>query len=255
MKTNIGTKNRTFPFRHSVVAMGVALLTFAGRAEATILKSWTFEDDNPLHGFDFSRKDQYRPEVVADPKNPANKVMCVTHTSSSPRPERAELAGEAGINVGDERWVSARILIVDPLQPKWTCYFQIGPIWGAPGKGRAGLYQLDAFATPVWKMRGWMGRAGRPDFTKNLRTLKIGEWTTWVFHIKLRADKSGIFEAWNDGVKVLTDVGQNAWKGDQIHVQWGIYHGKTDVPIRAYYDDIMIGDAHSSYEEVCPKSK
>jgi hypothetical protein len=241
-------KNVLFP-----ITFAAALLALAVNAQAKILWKLDFNGKDPCRGLNL-RALGYRPAIVPDPKNPENKVMCAVH-SFARHNKRSEVQIEQ-IPTGEERWIGVRIMQIDPVPAKWTCFFQVGPIGGNPSHPKAGLYQLDAFGTPNWTMRGWLGRAGRRDFGRPLGSIRYGEWTSWVFHIKLRANSSGLFEVWKDGVRVLEDRGQNAWPDDKMCIQWGIYHGvldKGEKDIRCLYDDVTIGDAKSNYQEVAPK--
>lgn len=230
-------------------AISVYCLSFSTLVEGKVLQEWNFEDNNPLHNLTIEGS---KPEIIPDPKDPSNKVMRAVLKPDQEREERSEVMPGA-IKVGEDRWIGVRIMRPDPQQNEWNCFFQLGPIWGAPGKGRAGLYQLDTLGDAAWHFRGWMGRAGGKDFMKRIGPLKYGEWDDWVFHVKLRADDTGMVEVWRNGKSVLKHMGQNAFPGDTMRIKWGVYARKTEKEISALYDNVVIGDENSSYEEVAPK--
>jgi len=238
-----------------ITAIFVALLHSVPRADAEILQQWNFEGTMPFRNLSIQGE---APKVVADPKNPSNKVMISVLKPGAARPERSEVWLN-GARVGEDRWVGVRILRPDPEQNGFTCYFQLGPIVGAKGRGGNGLYQLSAYGRDgdyTWKIRGFMERAGGKGFGIPVGKVVYNEWEDWVFHLKLRADDSGLIEVWKNGRPVVKQTGPNAFEGDKVAIKWGVYVGKGNAPkgeITAYFDDITIGDASSSMQEVAPK--
>ena len=221
-----------------------------------ILVQWDFEGAKPIHSVSIEGEP---PKVVADPLNPKNKVMLSILKPEQARAERSEVRTQHSVGVGEERWVGVRILRPEPVQTGFTCFFQLGPISGAKGLGGAGLYQLAAYGKDgsyQWRIRGFVERLGAKPVSIDVGPVAYGKWEDWVFHMKLRADSSGLLEVWRDGKLVATHHGQNAQPGDHIPIKWGVYVGKgSAVPkdIRTFYDEVTIGDADSSYAEVAPK--
>lgn len=237
------------------IAVLAALIHASPNAEAKILQQWTFEGSQPFQGLAIEGEP---PKVVADPKNPANKVMFSVLKPGAERPERSEVKLN-GVRVGEDRWVGVRIFRPNAEQCGFTCFFQLGPIVGAKGHGGGGLYQLAAYGKDgdnTWKIRGFMERAGGKGFGIPVGKVVYNEWEDWVFHLKVRADASGLIEVWKNGQPVVKQEGQNAFEGDKVAIKWGVYVGKGNAPtkeITAYFDDITIGDASSSMQEVAPK--
>ena len=237
-------------------ALFVGLLHVSFRADAKILQQWSFEDDNPFQGLAIEGEP---PKVVADPQNPANKVMYSVLKPGAERQERSEVKLN-NVREGEERWVGVRILRPNAKQSGFTCFFQLGPIVGAKGHGGSGLYQLASYGKDgnnTWKIRGFMERAGGKGFGIPVGKVEYNKWEDWVFHIKVRADTSGLIEVWKNGQPVVKQTGQNAFPGDKVAIKWGVYVGKGNVPtdeITAFFDNITIGDASSSMNEVAPRS-
>jgi hypothetical protein len=236
-------------------ALIAGLIHAGSHAEAKILKQWTFEGGQPFQGLAIEGEP---PKVVADPKDPAKKVMLSVLKPGAERPERSEVKLN-NVQVGEDRWVGVRILRPNAEQCGFTCFFQLGPIVGAKGHGGGGLYQLAAYGKNgdnTWKIRGFMERAGGKGFGIPVGKVVYNEWEDWVFHLKVRADATGLIEVWKNGQPVAHEAGQNAFEGDKVAIKWGVYVGKGNVPsaeITAYFDDITIGDASSSMQEVAPK--
>jgi hypothetical protein len=218
-------------------------------SHAGILQRWTFDDAKPFHDLVIQGD---APKVVPDPKNPANKVMRSFLKPHAKRPERSEVMPGV-IQVGEERWVGVRIMRPDKVHNPFNCFFQLGPIDGAKGHGGGGLYQLNNYSNGQWVFRGFMERVGAKGFSDNIGPVTYGEWDTWVFHIKLRADASGLVSVWRNGKPVAEHTGQNAFPGDRMRIKWGVYVGKGSevaVEIDALYDDVVIADANSSLEAI-----
>ena len=240
---------------HHLAAALIAVVCSVGtRADARILHQWKFEGDQPFKGLGIEGEP---PRVVADPKNSGNKVMLSVLKPGAKRAERSEVKLHH-VRVGEDRWVGVRILRPNARQNGFTCFFQIGPISGAKGRGGGGLYQLAAYGGEgdyTWKIRGFMERAGGKGFAIPVGRVVYNEWEDWVFHLKVRADDSGLIEVWKNGRPVVRQTGRNAFEGDKVAIKWGVYVGKGNTPageITACFDDVTIGDASSSLQEVAP---
>ena len=229
-----------------------ALLAPLPQAGAEILQQWTFDDAKPLHNLVIQGD---APKIISDPTDASNKVMLSFLKPGAKRPERSEVMPGV-ITVGQERWVGVRILRPNHVQNPFNCFFQLGPVDGAPGHSGGGLYQLNSYGKDTWAFRGYMERVGGKGFSIPMGIIRYGNWDKWVFHVKLRDDKTGLIEVWKNGALMTKQTGQNAFPGDKMRIKWGVYVGKGSVvaaEIRACYDDIKIGDETSSYNEVAPK--
>lgn len=229
-----------------------AVLVLFPKAGAKILQQWTFDDNKPLHNLIIQGD---APKIIPDPKDPHNKVMLSFLKPNAKRPERSEVM-PGTITVGEERWVGVRTLRPNRVQNGFNCFFQLGPVDGAPGHGGGGLYQLNSYGKDTWAFRGFMERVGGKGFCIPMGGIQYGNWDVWVFHVKLRADKEGLIEVWRNGALMTKQSGQNAFPGDRMRIKWGVYVGKGSkvaAEISACYDDITIGDETSGYDEVAPK--
>jgi len=231
-------------------ALFVGLLHVSFRADAKILQQWSFEDDNPFQGLAIEGEP---PKVVADPKNPANKVMYSVLKPGAERQERSEVKLNY-VPEGEERWIGVRIFRPNAVQNGFTSFFQLGPMVCAPG----GLFQLAAYGKAgdyQWNIRGYLKSVGAEGFRFPVGKVVCNKWEDWVFHIKVKADETGLIEVWRDGKPVFSRKGRNAFVGAKMPIKWGVYVGcgnKAEAEITAYFDDIMIGDANSSLHEVKP---
>jgi hypothetical protein len=103
--------------------------------------------------------------------------------------------------------------------------------------------------------------AGRIDF--DVGPVTKGVWVDWVVYAKWSYTSTGILKVWKDGSLVVNRTANPNTYNDQNPeiVKWGIYKSWWHVqappsPDRlvVYLDEIKIGDASSSYNEVAPKS-
>lgn len=225
-----------------------AILNATPHASAKILQRWDFEGRQPFHGLVIEGEP---PQVIPDPGNPANHVMCSVLRPGAKRPERSEVKLNY-VPEGEERWVGVRIRRPNATQNGFTSFFQLGPMVCAPGA----LFQLAAYGKEgncQWNIRGYLKSIGAEGIRLPVGKVVCNKWENWVFHIKVKADESGLVEVWRDGQPVFRREGRNASAGAKMPVKWGIYVGtgnKAYAEITAYYDDITIGDANSSLHEV-----
>lgn len=84
--------------------------------------------------------------------------------------------------------------------------------------------------------------------------LKRGGWNDIVMRIKFSYTSPGINQVWLNGVKFVNNTTKINAHNDAIPPNWhiGIY-GSLDTKTTIYYDEIRIGDASSSYDEVAPR--
>jgi hypothetical protein len=81
-----------------------------------------------------------------------------------------------------------------------------------------------------------------------------GKWTDFVFHFKPSATGEGFFRAWVNGNQIADHTGTTAKKPRGGVTRIGIYRGAQDAEHVFYFDEIRIGGAGSSYDEVAPGS-
>jgi hypothetical protein len=101
------------------------------------------------------------------------------------------------------------------------------------------------------------GPDGKADFTRqSFPTSTVGyledQWNTVVVKVRFNFTTGGEIKIWMNGDLAFEDndvVGYNDAKGPYFKI--GVY--ATTKPVTAFYDEIRVGDANSSYDEVCPK--
>jgi len=90
------------------------------------------------------------------------------------------------------------------------------------------------------------------------------KWTDWVFHIKWSHKDDGLIEAWKDGTRIVNKRGPNTYNDLLVpYLKVGIYKypwknnkPPSNVSNRAiYFDEIRIGNASTSYEDITPASQ
>lgn len=96
---------------------------------------------------------------------------------------------------------------------------------------------------------------------------KLGQWMDFVMHIKWSGAKSdndtnGFLKVWVDGEQVLSQAGQNYFGEHDFgpYFKFGLYNSAwkyTDTWVgpssrTLYHDELRVGDANSSYNEVAP---
>lgn len=257
LATDVTVTTRPPPFPMPTLIPLLALLwstSILCAAEGAVLQRWDFEGDQPFHDLKIEGEP---PVIIADPQNPANRVMHAVLRPHAERPERSEVRFDR-ILEGQERWVGCRIYRPDAEQFRRVCLFQLGPISGAPGRNGRGLYQILAWKRGeqlTWSFRSYLSRVGEQDQDDQAGPLTVGTWEDWVLHLKLRADADGLITVWRNGQKIIERSGPNAFPQDRIAVKWGAYIGKGNLPeqeTHAYFDDIVIGDQTARYEDVAP---
>jgi len=92
----------------------------------------------------------------------------------------------------------------------------------------------------------------------------IGKWTDWVIHVKWSYQSDGFLQLWRDGVQVVDRTGPNCSndeRGPQLSL--GVYKWPwresfsftSNTEWRLFYhDELRIGGAAASYEDVAPAS-
>lgn len=236
------------PFAIAALIVSIPLLT--GAAQAKILEQWNFEGAEPFAGLKIEGE---KPTVVADPVDANNHVMQEVLRTSSERPERSEVRWDS-IGYGQERWVAVRILAPEACPQGFISLFQIGPIKNPADKEGKGFLQLQLVSGGQnWLTRIFLERINLPRVAEKAGEAALGRWESWVMHFRLADDSKGFVEVWRNGKKVYDGKGPNAKAGDKLPLKWGPYIGKGNKLVkdcRYLYDDVVLGDEKSSYEEV-----
>jgi hypothetical protein len=186
---------------------------------------------------------------------------------------RAELMRFGTGYVGDTRWYGLSINI-DPTwydgtrDPNGTIVAQ----WhrnSDPGESGKAPHLAIMVKGDNWHI--WSLSDPRPLTTHNPPSYKKivwdvgkipkGQWVDWVVYAKWSYQADGILKIWQNGNLIVSHVGPNVFNDkNPEYVKWGIYKawwGAWERPatrntLITYHDEIRIGDASSSYEEVAP---
>jgi hypothetical protein len=232
-----------------VLSMACALHAIAGPSPAAILQRWNFEGADPLHDLKIEGE---KPRIIADPADSSNHVMEAALLTTSERQERSEVRWDS-IAFGSERWVSVRIRVHDQ-NPKMRCLFQVGPIKTPGDTAGRGWIQLQVPAQSTdWLGRIFLERVEQPPVRSPLGPVVFDRWETWVMHFRVADDANGFIEIWRGDKKVYEGKGPNARPRDLTPLKWGVYIGsgnRLQQDSWVLYDDIVLGDEHSSFEEV-----
>lgn len=97
--------------------------------------------------------------------------------------------------------------------------------------------------------------------TIDLGAYQTGVWNKWVFHVKWSYQSDGLVEVWKNGKLVLRKTGPNTYN-DKVgpFQKFGIYKPdwkyrphRSKIATRViYYDNIRMGKANASYQDVAP---
>lgn len=250
-----------------------------------ILYQWDFGGTTPLNNL--NQENPSGISVVTDPLNSANKVLKTIILQGSDRTELSLGTGVdlfyyyadaspgftnrtntiiSNMSLGHEFWISLKILKpqeqnTNGIKP---CLFQIGPVSNLslfPTSGSTGFWQLRVRNGTTPNGDSWNSRLfGNNQYTPlaNEEVNFVGKspnlvWEKFVIHCKYSATNSGILEVWKDGIKYINLTGQNAYAMNRARIKFGLYLGmgsSASQDLTAYFDDIKIGGANCSYEEI-----
>ncbi len=78
-----------------------------------------------------------------------------------------------------------------------------------------------------------------------------GRWTDWVFRYRASSAADGMLEIWMDGAPLVRREGPNCYNDEQgLSFRWGLH--ETGVPRAFFGDELRIGNAQATYEDVVP---
>ena len=83
--------------------------------------------------------------------------------------------------------------------------------------------------------------------------LKKGAWNDIVIHNIFSYDKPGLTQMWVNGIKFIDMKAINAHNDPQAPVFKIGFYGSSKKGHTVYYDEIRVGSANSSYDEVAPR--
>ncbi|MEE4194137.1 MAG: polysaccharide lyase [Anaerolineae bacterium] len=70
----------------------------------------------------------------------------------------------------------------------------------------------------------------------------VGEWTSFVYHIRFDKGENGRLEVWMNGEQVIDYTGQIGYRGDlnTSYFRLGLYRDTMNTPMTVYYDEVKI---------------
>jgi hypothetical protein len=113
----------------------------------------------------------------------------------------------------------------------------------------------------VWTQRGQWRLVQFGSQTTILSNYETNKWTDFVFHVKWSSGSDGLIEVWKNGVKILTKYGKNIDGSvtTGAYMRTGLYKwpwkgGNTSTTTKRviYIDDVRIGNAAATYNDVVP---
>lgn len=161
-----------------------------------------------------------------------------------------------------EYWVGVSIYIdpsnvIDPLGESENLFqFKAQP-WGAMRHPPFALY-MDA---DNWQLH-LRGQNAHDDRWTTPIANDIGRWTDWVFNVKFSHADQGFLRVWKNRELVYQYYGSNI--GDAatgVKIAFGVYkwpwrpehnHPTNSVERLFYFDELRVGNADATYEDVAP---
>jgi len=187
--------------------------------------------------------------------------------------DRSEFEKMGLTNIGDERWYGISIYI-DPsytdtsTDPNGTVLTQWHDTRDSCEITKSPHLYIGVTKAPYhWRVRNQSDPnpcttdpfVGRVDF--DLGAVTTGVWVDFVVHAKWSYTSTGLLEIWKDGVKVIdrpstpntyNDTQPQNWKWGPYKAWWLSHTPAPTDQLVVYYDQIKLGDEHSSYDEVAP---
>jgi hypothetical protein len=176
-------------------------------------------------------------------------------------------------HVGDARWYGFSVYI-DPSyadtsdDPNGTIILQLHGNKDACDIAKGPHLAIIITNTMQWRIRNQSdpnpcttnGAVGRIDWHPGTATK--GVWVDWVIYAKWSYGSDGELKIWKDGNLVVNRNGPNTYNDQDLEdIKWGIYKswwGIKPAPasdlLTVYHDQIKVGDANSSFDEVAAKN-
>ena len=113
----------------------------------------------------------------------------------------------------------------------------------------------------VWTQKGEWRIVQFGKTITSIGAYEKNKWTDFVFHVKWSAGSDGLVEVWKNGVKIYTRTGANIASGltTGVYMRTGIYKWpwktwttSTTTKRIVYIDDVRIGNAYATYNDVVP---
>jgi hypothetical protein len=200
------------------------------------------------------------------PRAGSYMMKTILNPVTSPCPYRAEAKVRKGngdpfeFKIGQEYWLGISIYIPSD-QPHLKGEFLQWHKWRGGSYPNLHLRILDGqwLVKTHWSSNPSIEYEGHESWW--LGPPEKDKWTDWVFHVRFSYEKGGdgFIKVYKDGQKVVDYQGPNYYAG-QDHgpfVKFGLYEGawKDQRNIGdqvVYHDELRIGGAGASYEDVVP---
>jgi hypothetical protein len=171
--------------------------------------------------------------------------------------------GSSG-HAGDERWFAYSIYLPkawltdskEAIVTQWHEKPDGCENWRTPPLTMA-IAKGNLRFTRKWDTRACTSGGPQGQKVFYLQPLETDKWLDIVLHVKWSYNDDGLVEVWKNGVKIVTEKGANAYNDKQDHyLKIGMYNFQGHSGKRVlYYDNVKIGDAKSSYEEMAIDGK
>jgi hypothetical protein len=264
-------------------ALFLLFLLIAGNVRAQILLEDGFEEETLNTEIwdvtwwtpDGQLPEGIDPEIVDYPVREgkhAVKIRAQANWNGHENYSRTEILGKRNDNgsfssfffPGKEYWLGFSVYLPKDWQTDNKSKEVVFQLHGNSGGGQYGIPPL---ALTIDGTDWYWGISSDQDSTPDTheeygRTPLIkGEWVDFVIHAKFsyENDGYGLYEFWRNGDTLFTREGPNCYWATVRGPQTGIYKwdwsqsGVYDVSDRTMYlDEVTVGDASSSYEEVAP---
>ncbi|GEM_PF-1486667 len=219
-------------------------------------------------------------QVVNSLTDPTNQVAKFELRKDDPEVglgKRSELARTSD-PIGSDRWYAFRVMLEPGYQDDPNSYEIVAQWHDVPDRNLGENYRNPPLALFVrngnWRVRNrWdtnpLTLNNEPEGREIVweGAYEAGVWTDWVFHVKWSYGTDGLVEVWKDGVKVGIRQGPVTYN-DQTgpYFKYGMYKADWNdsatstpsvltTPRVSYFDEVRVGDAGATYEDVAPSGE
>jgi len=252
-------------------------LNFSGvGGRSNLLIESTF-DDGSLGTWKQETSAPHSLQLVSSLTDPTNQVAKFELRKDDPEVglgRRSEVRASSD-PIGSERWYAFRVMLEPGYQNDPTSSEIVAQWHDVPDRNLGENYRNPPLSLVVrngnWRVRSrWDSKPLTVDNTPEGSAIvwegayQSGVWTDWVFHVKWSSGTDGLVEVWKDGAKVGTQQGPSTYN-DQIgpYFKYGMYKSDWNssvnptpsiitTPRISYFDEVRVGDAGATYEDVAP---
>jgi hypothetical protein len=159
--------------------------------------------------------------------------------------ERSEINERHRHRLGQDVWYSFSVYVPEDFpiadvrlvmgQWKQTSIF----LWLKHSPAVAQRFRNGVFAVTINNDSGqqYLYEVGSPE-----EPALVGQWTSFVYHIRFDKGENGRLEVWMNGEQVVDYTGQIGYQGDPntTYFRLGLYRDTLAAPMKVYYDDLRI---------------